>query len=154
MAITAGQTAPDFTLPDENGKTHHLSDYRGKKVVLFFYPQDDTSGCTKEACNFRDDYLKYKAMGAQLLGVSPDDEKSHTKFKEKFSLPYPLLADVSHKVCDKYGVWGEKKSFGHSYDGVRRTTFVIDEKGKVAEVIAKIPAGKINEKVLAILNEA
>ncbi len=154
MEIVAGQTAPDFGLPDENGKTHKLSDYRGKKVVLFFYPQDDTPGCTKEACNFRDDYLQYKAMGAQLLGVSPDDEKSHIKFKEKFSLPYPLLADVGHKVCAKYGVWGEKTTFGHSYDGVNRTTFVIDEKGKVAEVIAKIPAAKINEKVLAVLSES
>lgn len=152
MAIpTVGKPAPDFKLPDETGKLHQLSDYRGKKVVLYFYPADDTPGCTAEACNFRDDYLQYNKLSAQILGVSPDDEKSHTKFKKKFDLPYPLLADVGHKVCSLYGVWGEKVNFGHHYKGVVRTTFVIDETGKVEQVIANIPAAKHSQKVLAAL---
>lgn len=153
MPIEAGRTAPDFTLPDENGKLHKLKDYRGKTVVLFFYPADDTPGCTVEACNFRDDYLQYRAAGAVLLGVSPDDVKSHDHFKTKFSLPYPLLADVGHKVADKYGVWGEKVNFGKKYMGLLRTTFVIDAKGKIAKVFPRVSVRQHSEAVLATLQE-
>ena len=152
MAVKVGQTAPDFTLPDETGQKHKLSDYRGKTVVLYFYPKDDTPGCTKEACNFRDDYLKYKAMGAEILGVSPDDEKSHTKFKTKYSLPYPLLADVGHEVCDLYGVWGEKNMYGRKYFGVVRSTFIIDPEGKIAETFDKVKVLEHSVNVLATLD--
>lgn len=152
MAVKVGQTAPDFTLPDETGQKHKLSDYRGKTVVLYFYPKDDTPGCTKEACNFRDDYLKYKAMGAEILGVSPDDEKSHTKFKTKYSLPYPLLADVGHEVCDLYGVWGEKNMYGRKYFGVVRSTFIIDPEGKIAETFDKVKVPEHSVNVLATLD--
>lgn len=151
MELKIGQKAPEFKLPDENGKVHKLSDYKGKKVVLYFYPADDTPGCTLEACNFRDDYLKYKAAGAVILGVSPDDENSHEKFKKKFSLPFPLLADEGHKVCDKYGVWGEKSTFGKKYFGVIRSTFLIDADGKIAEVYRKVSVNKHSENVLATL---
>ena len=151
MKLKIGSPAPDFTLPDETGNEHRLLDYRGKKVVLYFYPADDTPGCTAEACSFRDDYLQYKAVAAVILGVSPDDEKSHQKFKSKFGLPFPLLSDAGHKVCALYGTWGKKSSFGHSYTGVIRTTFVIDEKGTIDEIITKTPGGKHSEKVLAVL---
>ena len=136
MKPEPGLTAPNFTLRDEAGQLHSLSDYVGKPVVIFFYPEDDTPGCTKEACNFRDDYAKYQAAGAVLLGISPDDSASHEAFKSKYQLPFTLLADEGHKVCDLYGVWGPKKLFGHEYDGLIRTTFLIDAKGKIAEVFA------------------
>lgn len=151
MELKIGSKAPDFKLPDENGKLHKLSDYKGKKVVLYFYPADDTPGCTQEACNFRDDYLKYKTAGAVILGVSPDDEQSHEKFKAKFSLPFPLLADVGHKVCDQYGVWGEKSMFGKKYMGVIRSTFLIDAEGKIAEIYKKVSVPKHSENVLKAL---
>jgi peroxiredoxin Q/BCP len=152
MELKIGSKAPDFKLPDENGKLHKLSDYRGKKVVLYFYPADDTPGCTQEACNFRDDYLKYKAAGAVILGVSPDDEQSHEKFKKKFSLPFPLLADEGHKVRDLYGVWGEKSMFGKKYMGVIRSTFLIDAEGKIAEVYNKVSVAKHSQNVLKALD--
>ncbi|MGH2582130.1 MAG: thioredoxin-dependent thiol peroxidase [Anaerolineales bacterium] len=152
MPLKIGQPAPDFTLPDETGKKHKLSDYRGKTVVLYFYPKDDTPGCTKEACNFRDDYMKYKAMGAQILGVSPDSVKSHEKFKNKYSLPYPLLADEGHKVCDLYGVWGEKNMYGRKYFGVIRSTFIIDPEGKIAEIFDKVKVPDHSVNVLATLD--
>lgn len=151
MALSVGDTAPDFTLPDENGNLHTLSEYRGKPVVLFFYPEDDTPGCTQEACNFRDDYADYRKAGAELLGISPDDSQSHEAFKNKFSLPFTLLADVGHKVAEDYGVWGGKKLFGISYEGLMRTTFLIDEEGKIAKVF---PVNRINphsQEVLAAL---
>jgi peroxiredoxin Q/BCP len=153
MELKVGQKAPDFKLPDENGKLHKLSDYAGKKVVLYFYPADDTPGCTREACNFRDDYLKYKAAGAVILGVSPDDEQSHEKFKQKFSLPFPLLADDGHKICEKYGVWGEKSMFGKKYFGVIRSTFLINEEGKLAEIYRKVKVDAHSQTVLAALKE-
>lgn len=151
MDLKVGQKAPDFKLPDENGKLHKLSDYQGKKVVLYFYPADDTPGCTQEACNFRDDYLKYKAAGAVILGVSPDDEQSHEKFKQKFSLPFPLLADEGHKLCEKYGVWGEKSMFGKKYMGVIRSTFIINEEGAIAEIFKKVSVAKHSQNVLKAL---
>ncbi len=153
MELKVGQKAPDFKLPDENGKLHKLSDYKGKTVVLYFYPADDTPGCTLEACNFRDDYLKYKAAGAVILGVSPDDEQSHEKFKAKFNLPFPLLADVGHKVCEQYGVWAEKTMFGKKYMGVVRSTFLIGPDGKIAEVYSKVSVPKHSEKVLKAVEE-
>ena len=153
MELKTGQKAPDFKLPDETGKLHKLSDYRGKTVVLYFYPADDTPGCTQEACNFRDDYLKYKAAGAVILGVSPDDEQSHEKFKEKFSLPFPLLADVGHKVCEQYGVWAEKNTFGKTYWGVVRSTFIIDPDGKLAEIYRKVKVSQHSEAVLKAIQE-
>lgn len=153
MTLKTGQKAPDFKLPDENGKLHKLSDYKGKTVVLYFYPADDTPGCTLEACNFRDDYLKYKAAGAVILGVSPDDEQSHEKFKEKFSLPFPLLADVGHKVSEQYGVWAEKTMFGKKYMGVVRSTFLIDPQGKIVEIYSKVSVPKHSEKVLKAVEE-
>ncbi|MCW5874208.1 MAG: thioredoxin-dependent thiol peroxidase [Anaerolineales bacterium] len=153
MELNVGQMAPDFKLPDETGKLHQLSDYRGKTVVLYFYPKDDTPGCTQQACNFRDDYLKYKAAGAVILGVSPDDEQSHEKFKDKFSLPFPLLADADHKVCEQYGVWGEKSMFGNKYFGVIRSTFLIDPEGKLADIYRKVSVPKHSEKVLKAVEE-
>jgi peroxiredoxin Q/BCP len=125
MPISAGQKAPDFSLQDDSGMERQLSEYLGKPVVLYFYPKDDTPGCTKEACSFRDDYSSYQDAGVTILGVSPDSVKKHQKFKEKYQLPFTLLADVDHKVCELYGVWGRKKFMGREYDGVFRTTFPV-----------------------------
>lgn len=153
MTLSAGDMAPDFRLPDEQGEQRSLSDYRGKPVVLFFYPADDTPGCTKEVCNFRDDYSHYQKIGAQLLGISPDDPQSHIRFIDKFNLPFTLLADEGHKVCELYGVWGNKKLFGHEYDGVHRTTFLIDAKGKIAKIYKVSRIGQHSEEMLTALQE-
>jgi len=153
MPLTTGKPAPTFTLPDETGKLHSLSDYRGKTVVLYFYPADDTPGCTKEACNFRDDHLKYRNAGAVILGVSPNDEKSHEKFKKKYKLPFPLLADKGHKVCELYGVWAEKVTFGKHYMGVVRSTFIIDHQGRLASVFDKVKVPDHSREVLSTLKE-
>ena len=134
MALSAQIPAPDFSLPDDTGKVRSISEFRGKPVVLYFYPKDDTPGCTTEACNFRDDYHVYGEQGVVILGVSPDDSKSHTKFKEKYHLPFPLLADKDHMVCDLYGAWGAKKLAGREYDGVLRTTFLIGPDGTIIKV--------------------
>ncbi len=151
MPISAGNPAPDFTLPDENGVTRKLSDYRGQPVVLYFYPKDDTPGCTTEACNFRDDYSQYTQAGVVILGVSPDSPKAHTKFKEKYHLPFTLLADEGHKVCDLYGVWGRKKMMGREYDGVFRTTFLIDRQGKLIKVFEAVKPAEHSKEVLEAL---
>ena len=137
MPLSVGIIAPDFELFDDTNTLRKLSDYRGKNVVLYFYPADDTSGCTREACNFRDDYSAYEKAGVVILGVSPDNVLSHEKFKNKFQLPFPLLADVGHKVCDLYQVWGPKKFLGRAYEGVLRTTFLIDENGKISKCLRK-----------------
>jgi peroxiredoxin Q/BCP len=151
--LSEGITAPDFTLPDEDGREHKLSDYRGSPVVLFFYPRDDTPGCIKEVCNFRDDYSAYQVAGVVLLGVSDDDTKSHTRFKNKYSLPFTLLADVGHSVSDSYGVWGGKKLFGWAYDGIIRTTYLIDAEGTIAKVFESVDPSIHSEEVLeAIAN--
>jgi thioredoxin-dependent peroxiredoxin len=134
MPIASNIPAPDFSLPDELGQVHTLAEFRGKAVVLYFYPNDDTPGCTTEACNFRDDYHVYAEHDVVILGVSPNTVKSHIKFKEKFHLPFPLLADEGHQVCELYGVWGPKKFIGKEYDGVFRTTFLIDPKGTIIKV--------------------
>ena len=151
MPVLSGSLAPDFQLPDETGKIRSLSEYRGKTIVLYFYPKDDTPGCTTEACEFRDAYAEYKKAGVIILGISPDASKSHTKFIEKFSLPFPLLADTDHAVCQAYGVWGRKKFMGREYDGVFRTTFLIDPDGKIAKVFEGVkPAGHAAEVLAAI----
>ncbi len=151
MPISAGKVAPDFSLQDDTGKLRHLKDYRGSPVVLYFYPKDDTPGCTTEACNFRNDYSAYKKAGVTILGVSPDTVQSHVKFKEKYSLPFTLLADVGHVVCSKYGVWGRKKFMGREFDGVLRTTVLIDQDGKITKVFEGVHPAEHSAEVLAAL---
>lgn len=151
MPIPAGIPAPDFELLDDTNVPRKLSDFHGRNVVLYFYPADDTPGCTKEACNFRDDYSAYEKAGIVILGVSPDTVKSHVKFKQKFQLPFPLLADEGHKVCDLYGVWGPKKLMGREYEGVLRTTFLIDENGKIVSVFEKVRPSEHSTEVLSTL---
>ena len=148
MPIKSGIQAPDFSLADESNLTRRLSDFRGRPVVLYFYPKDDTPGCTTEACNFRDDYSAYIKADLVVLGVSPDSPKSHAKFKEKYSLPFPLLADSGHKVCDQYGVWGPKNFAGREYEGVLRTTFLIDSNGRIAKVFENVRPAEHSAEVL------
>lgn len=149
--LQEGTTAPDFTLPADGGGEVTLSDYRGKKVVLYFYPKDDTSGCTTEACNFRDDYSNILAAGAIVLGVSPDTIKSHDKFKLKYQLPFALLSDPEHRVAEMYGAWGEKKMYGKTYMGILRSTFIIDEQGTIAKVFPNVKPKDHSQEVLAAL---
>jgi len=149
MPIAAGVYAPDFSLLDETGVSRKLSDYLGKPVVLYFYPKDDTPGCTTEACKFRDDYSAYQEAGVVILGVSPDSPKSHAKFKAKYQLPFTLLADEDHKVCEMYGVWGRKKFMGREYDGVLRTTFLIGEDGVIKKVFEDVKPADHSTEVLA-----
>lgn len=148
MPIAHGIPAPEFELLDETGTSRRLADFRGKPVVLYFYPKDDTPGCTKEACNFRDDYSAYENAGVVILGVSADSPESHAKFKKKFSLPFSLLADEDHAVCDAYGVWGPKKFMGKEYEGVLRTTFLIDADGKIARVFEGVRPADHSVEVL------
>lgn len=153
MPISAGVQAPDFSLPDDEGRKHSLSDYRGKPVVLYFYPKDNTSGCTKEACGFRDDYSAYQDTGVTILGVSPDSSKSHANFKSKYELPFTLLADTDREVIKAYGVWGLKKLYGREYEGVLRTTFLIGKDGKIAKVFEKVKPASHSAEILAALGE-
>ena len=148
MPISSGIQAPDFSLQDENNAIHRLSDFRGRPVVLYFYPKDDTPGCTAEACNFRDDYSAYMSADLFILGVSPDSPQSHAKFKKKYSLPFPLLADEGHEVCNMYGVWGPKKFMGREYEGVFRTTFLIDSTGRIAKVFENVRPAEHSAEVL------
>ena len=152
MLLKQGAVAPDFELEDENGVPHKLSDYRGKFVVLYFYPKDDTPGCTTEACNFRDDYSAYTKAGVVILGVSPDNVKSHAKFKMKYQLPFTLLADINHEVCVTYGVWALKKMMGREYFGVLRTTYLIGPDGKIVKVFEKVKPADHSAEVLAAIN--
>lgn len=150
--LKVGDTAPSFTLSTDEGTTVSLKDLRGKTVVLYFYPKDDTPGCTVEACEFRDSWSDVKKTGAVVFGVSPDGVGSHQKFKKKFGLPFTLLADEDHKVADAYGAWGEKSMYGRKYHGILRTTYVIGPAGKVVKVFEKVkPSGHAAE-VLAILS--
>lgn len=135
--MTEGSKAPSFTSKDQNGNTVSLSDYKGKKIILFFYPEDDTPTCTIQACNLRDNFGLLKKNGFTVLGISPDEEKKHKKFEAKFNLPFTLIADPSHDIIDKYGVWGEKQLYGRNYMGLHRTTFLIDEKGIVKKIFLK-----------------
>jgi peroxiredoxin Q/BCP len=145
--------APDFSLEDQHGKTHTLKAYRGKKVLIYFYPKDDTPGCTTEACSFRDNYKELSKLGLIILGISKDTVKSHKKFAEKYDLPFPLLADVDTTVCQAYEVWAKKKFMGREYMGILRTSFLIDEEGKIAKIYEDVkPAehvGEIRESVSA-----
>ena len=137
IQVSEGMKAPAFKGKDQNGNDISLADFKGKKVVLYFYPEDDTPTCTVEACNLRDNYALLRKEGFEILGVSPDDSKSHKKFEQKFSLPFTLIADPDHKIIDSYGVWGEKQLYGRKYMGLHRTTFLIDEKGVVRKVFLK-----------------
>ena len=135
--LEAGNKAPDFSGLDQNGIKVSLKDYRGKKVALYFYPEDDTPTCTVQACNLRDNFSALKAAGFEIIGVSPDDVESHKKFKNKFQLPFTLIADPKHAIIDKYGVWGKKNLYGHKHMGIYRTTFVIDEKGTIKKIFKR-----------------
>lgn len=149
--LTAGRNAPAFTLPADDGSTVSLKDLRGRPVVLYFYPKDDTSGCTTEACEFRDSWKAVQRAGAVVLGVSPDGVSSHQKFKAKYRLPFPLLADTEHTVAEAYGAWGEKSMYGRKYFGILRTTFLIDGEGKVARIFEKVkPKGHAAEVLAAL----
>jgi peroxiredoxin Q/BCP len=149
--VEEGKPAPDFELDTDTGETVKLSDLRGKQVVLYFYPKDDTPGCTTQACGIRDTYGEFERAGAVVLGISPDDSASHEKFKQKYSLPFTLLADDDHKVAEEYGVWGEKKYMGRTYMGVDRSTFVIDEDGNVKKVMHKVKPDTHADDVLEVL---
>ena len=149
--VEEGKPAPDFELKTDAGDSVKLSDFRGKPVVLYFYPKDDTPGCTKQACGIRDSYDAFEERGAVVLGVSPDTETSHVKFKQKYELPFTLLADPEHQVSEEYGVWGEKSFAGKKYMGVERSTFLIDSEGKVAKVMRRVKPDTHAEDVLAAL---
>lgn len=148
MKLKEEMAAPDFTLLDANGQPHKLSDYRGKPIVLYFYPKDDTPGCTKEACNFRDDYSAYQKAGIEIIGISPDSSESHARFQKKYDLPFLLLADKNHEVCELYGVWGKKKNMGREYFGVFRTTFLINETGKIIKIFEGVKPTDHSQEVL------
>jgi peroxiredoxin Q/BCP len=151
--IEEGKPAPEFELTSDSGETVKLADLRGKPVVLYFYPKDDTPGCTKQACGIRDVYGDFERAGAVVLGVSPDDERSHVKFKEKYELPFTLLADPDHAVAEQYGVWGEKTYMGRTYMGVNRSTFVIDADGNVKKVMVDVKPATHADDVLAVLKD-
>ena len=147
--VNVGDKAPDFTGKDQDGKTIDLKSLRGKKVVLYFYPKDDTPGCTMESCNLRDNYSGLKRKGYEVIGVSADDEKKHKKFIAKYDLPFTLLADTEKEIIKAYDVWGEKKFMGRTFDGIIRTTFIIDEKGKIERIIRDVDNENHTAQILA-----
>ncbi len=149
--IQIGMTAPDFTLPDENGKPVSLASFRGKKVIVYFYPKDDTPGCTAQACNFRDHLTEIEDKNGVVIGISPDDAKSHQKFRTKYNLPFILLSDLEHVVAEQFGVWGEKSFLGKKYLGITRSHFVIDELGKVIDVQIKVNAKQSTGLAMQVL---
>lgn len=149
--VAEGDPAPDFTLTSDTGEAVTLSSFRGKPVILYFYPKDDTPGCTAQACGFRDDWEEYQRRGAVVLGVSPDDVDSHVRFRQKYELPFTLLADPDHRVAELYGAWGEKNRYGKTYTGVIRSTFVIAPDGNIATAMPNVRAQGNSEKVLAAL---
>lgn len=151
VSLKEGGKAPAFAGIDQNGNKVSLSDYKGKKLVLYFYPQDDTPTCTIQACNLRDNYGVLKKKGFQVIGVSPDDSIKHKKFESKYDLPYTLIADTSHKILEKYGVWDQKQMFGKKYMGVLRTTFVLDEKGIISKIILR-PKSKAHAEEILLIN--
>ena len=148
MVLTARTEAPSFELLDGQGNLHKLSDYDGQTIVIYFYPKDDTPGCTKEACSFRDNYQAYIDAGVEILGISPDEVKSHKKFSEKYKLPFILLSDPEHQICEAYGVWGLKKSFGREYEGIYRTTFIVGPKRNIKYVFKKVKPADHSQEVL------
>ncbi len=149
--LKAGDKAPSFTAKDQDGNTITLDQFKGKKVILYFYPKDDTPGCTTEACDFRDNYQSLKAKGMEVLGISVDDEKSHQKFISKHNLPFTLLADTDKQIVEAYGVWGEKNMYGKKYMGTNRKTFIIDENGNIAHKINKVDTKNASQQVLEAL---
>jgi peroxiredoxin Q/BCP len=149
--LEPGQKAPAFTLTSDSGEKVKLSDIAGSPVVLYFYPKDDTPGCTKEACNFRDRHAEVKKLGAKIFGISPDDVASHVKFRDKFALNFPLLADPDHKVAEKYGAWREKNMYGKKSIGVQRSTYLIGPDGKIVKVWKKVSVDGHDEKVIEAL---
>jgi peroxiredoxin Q/BCP len=149
--IEEGKPAPDFELPSDSGENIKLSDLRGKQVVVYFYPKDDTPGCTTQACGIRDAYGEFEREGAVVLGISPDDESSHGKFKDKYNLPFTLLADEGHHVADEYGAWGEKSYAGRKYQGIQRSTVVVAEDGTVKKVMRNVKPATHADDVLAVL---
>jgi peroxiredoxin Q/BCP len=151
--VEVGKKAPDFTLLNQDGKKIKLSDYIGQNVVLYFYPKDNTSGCTKEACNFRDIFPKLSSVNAVVIGISPDTVESHKKFADKYNLPFNLLADTDKKVVEKYGVWKEKSMYGKKYMGVERTTYIIGKDGKVKKVFEKVKVPNHHNEVMEALKE-
>jgi thioredoxin-dependent peroxiredoxin len=153
IQLKEGMEAPGFEGIDQNGKEIKLKDFSGKKVVLYFYPKDNTPGCTAEACNLRDNWDSFLKKGFTVIGVSPDNEKSHKGFAGKYALPFPLIADTSKKILNDYGVWGEKKMYGRSYMGVLRTTFIIDEKGIIEKIITKVETGGHTKQIFDLYNQ-
>jgi len=153
MALAAGDKAPAFKLKNQDGKIISLSDLKRKPVVLYFYPKDDTSGCTKEACNFRDEFPKFGKMKAEIIGVSADSVESHKKFAEKYKLPFNLLSDEKKEILEKYGVWQEKSMYGRKYMGIVRTTFIIDSTGKIRKIFPKVKVENHNKEVMEALKE-
>ena len=151
--LKEGDKAPAFTAKDQNGKTVSLSDFKGKTVILYFYPKDDTPGCTAEACDFRDNYQSLVGKGFEVIGVSTDDEKSHKKFESKFNLPFPLIADTDHNIVEAYGVWGEKINYGKKYMGTIRTTFIINADGAIKNIINKVDTKASSQQVLRCVIE-
>jgi len=151
--LKVGDKAPDFKTTDQDGNTVKLSDHKGERVVLYFYPKDDTPGCTKEACSFRDADTTYRKKGIKVFGVSTDSEKSHQKFISKFQLPFDLLADTDKSIVEKYGVWGEKSMYGKKYMGTMRKTFLIDEKGWIAKIFDKVNVAEHADEVLEAFGE-
>lgn len=149
--LKEGSTAPAFKTTDANGETVSLKDLRGQKVVLYFYPKDDTPGCTKEACGFRDDFSKFKKANIEILGVSVDDKKSHKSFAQKYNLPFTLLADTDKNIVQAYGAWGEKNMYGRKYMGTNRITYLIDETGRIAAVFPKVKPEEHAEEILALV---
>ncbi|HOI33408.1 MAG: thioredoxin-dependent thiol peroxidase [Bacteroidales bacterium] len=147
-----GDQAPNFTGKDQYGKVVSLADFKGKKLVLYFYPKDDTPGCTKEACNLRDNYNEMMEKGFAILGVSPDDEQSHQRFANKYALPFPLLSDPELKIIKAYGAWGEKNMYGKKYEGLLRTTFIINEEGIINKVIRKVKTDDHTNQILKLYN--
>jgi len=151
--LKEGDIAPDFTVKDQNGSDVKLSGLRGRKVVLYFYPKDDTPGCTKQACSLRDGFSAFEEKGIKILGVSPDSEASHQKFISKFELPFTLLSDANHHIADAYGSYGEKKFMGKTYNGILRKTFLIDESGKLVKIMDKVKVSEHAEEVLQAFGE-
>ena len=153
MALKVGDKAPSFKLKNQDEKVISLADQKGKTIVLYFYPKDDTSGCTREACNFRDEFPKFGKMKAEIIGVSADSVESHKKFAEKYNLPFNLLSDEKKEVVEKYGVWKEKNMYGKKYMGIERTTFIIDPSGKISNIFPKVKVEEHNKEVMEALKE-
>jgi peroxiredoxin Q/BCP len=153
MSLNVGDKAPSFKLKNQDAKVISLADLKGKPIVLYFYPKDDTSGCTKEACNFRDEFPKFGKMKAEIIGVSADSVESHKKFAEKYKLPFNLLSDEKKEVVEKYGVWQEKSMYGRKYMGIVRTTFIIDSSGKISKIFPKVKVEEHNSEVMEALKE-